>query len=56
MNNSYESIGDYFDETIHFLVSEGHVQNESEAISIMSTPEFISGFEKGLNESFENNK
>ena len=56
LNNSYESIGDYFDETIHFLVSEGHVQNESEAISIMSTPEFISGFEKGLNESFENNK
>jgi hypothetical protein len=56
LNNSYESIGDYFDETVHFLVSEGHVQNESEAISIMSTPEFISGFEKGLNESFENNK
>ena len=56
LNNSYESVGDYFDETINFLVSEGHVQDESQAISIMATPEFISGFENGLNESSENNK
>ena len=52
----YDPMENLFDDTVHFLVSEGHVQNESEAISIMSTPEFISGFEKGLNESFENNK
>jgi hypothetical protein len=43
-----ESYDPIFDETVHFLISEGHVQNESEAISIMSEPEFIESFNEEL--------
>ena len=42
---SYDPI---FDETVHFLVSEGHVKDEAEAISIMSEPEFIESFNEEL--------
>ena len=43
-----ESYDPIFDETVHFLVSEGHVKDESEAISIMSEPEFIESFNEEL--------
>ena len=59
-NNSYELEGDLisdsFDITVDFLINEGHATDTSEAISIMSDPEFIAGFNAELNESFENNK
>ena len=42
--------GDYFDETVNFLVSEGHVEDVNEAISIMSDAEFMEGFNEGLTE------
>ena len=57
---NYEMEGDYFDETINWLVNEGHVEDVKEAISIMSEPEFMESFNLGLsevlNESSENNK
>ena len=43
-----ESYDPIFDETVHFLVSEGHVKDEAEAISIMSEPEFIESFNEEL--------
>ena len=43
---------DLIDDTVNFLISEGYVVNESDALSIMSEPEFI----KSFNESSENNK
>lgn len=49
-------IADSFDITVDFLINEGHAIDASEAISIMSDPEFIAGFNAELNESFENNK
>jgi len=59
-NNSHELegnlISDSFDITVDFLINEGHAADTSEAISIMSDPEFIAGFNAELNESFENNK
>ena len=59
-NNSYELEGDLisdsFDITVDFLISEGHAADNSEAISIMTDPEFIAGFNAELNESSENNK
>ena len=59
--NSYDPMeGDYFDETVNWLVNEGHVEDAKEAISIMSEPEFMESFNLGLsevlNESSENNK
>lgn len=54
--NSYDLI----DDTVNFLISEGYVANESDALSIMSEPEFMESFNTGLsevlNESSENNK
>tara|TARA_B100000945_G_scaffold290916_1_gene265012 strand:- start:72 stop:1424 length:1353 start_codon:yes stop_codon:yes gene_type:complete len=51
---------DLIDDTVNFLISEGYVANESDALSIMSEPEFREGFDEGiqqvLNESSENNK
>ena len=59
-NFHYEPVGDLisdsFDITVDFLINEGHATDTSEAISIMSDPEFIAGFNAELNESFENNK
>ena len=51
---------DLIDDTVDFLISEGYVQNEKEALAIMSESEFLEGFDEGmkeiLNESSENNK
>ena len=51
---------DLIDDTVNFLISEGYVANESDALSIMSEPEFMESFNTGLsevlNESSENNK
>ena len=59
-NFHYEPVGDLisdsFDITVDFLINEGHATDTSEAITIMSDPEFIAGFNAELNESFENNK
>jgi len=59
-NFHYEPVGDLisdsFDITVDFLISEGHAADNSEAISIMTDPEFIAGFNAELNESSENNK
>ena len=58
--NSYDPTEDLFDSVSEFLISEGYAQDINEAISIMSEPEFIEGFDEGmeqiLNESSENNK
>jgi len=56
LRNNYDLI----DDTVNFLISEGYVQNEKEALSIMSESEFLEGFDEGMkqviNESSENNK
>jgi len=56
LRNNYDLI----DDTINFLISEGYVTTESDALSIMSEPEFMEsfniGFSEVLNESSENNK
>ena len=45
VNASY----DFFDDTVQFLVSEGHAKDKSEAMSIMSESEFIDAFNQELN-------
>ncbi len=59
-NFHYEPVGDLisdsFDITVDFLINEGHATDNSEAISIMTDPEFIAGFNAEFNESSENNK
>ena len=45
VNASY----DLFDDTVEFLVSEGHAKDKSEAMSIMSESEFIDAFNQELN-------
>ena len=45
INASY----DLFDDTVQFLVSEGHAKDRSEAMSIMSESEFIDSFNQELN-------
>ena len=40
---------DLFDDTVEFLVSEGHAKDKSEAMSIMSESEFIDAFNQELN-------
>ena len=45
INSSY----DFFDDTVQFLVSEGHAKDVSEAMSIMSESEFIDAFNQELN-------
>ena len=45
INSSY----DLFDDTVQFLVSEGHAKDVSEAMSIMSESEFIDAFNQELN-------
>ena len=45
VNASY----DFFDDTVQFLVSEGHAKDVSEAMSIMSESEFIDAFNQELN-------
>ncbi len=45
INASY----DLFDDTVQFLVSEGHAKDASEAMSIMSESEFIDAFNQELN-------
>ena len=56
---SFLKISDLFT-SFNFLISEGYVQNEKEALSIMSESEFLEGFDEGMkqviNESSENNK
>ena len=46
INSSY----DFFDDTVQFLVSEGHAKDISEAMSIMRESEFIDAFNQELNE------
>ena len=48
--DSYDPMENLFDDTVQFLVSEGHVKDESEAMSIMSDSEFMEGFNEGLTE------
>jgi len=45
INSSY----DFFDDTVQFLVSEGHAKDKSEAMSIKSESEFIDAFNQELN-------
>jgi len=45
VNASY----DFFDDTVKFLVSEGHAKDVSEAMSIMSESEFIDAFNQEIN-------
>ena len=46
----YDPMENLFDDTVQFLVSEGHAKDKSEAISIMSESEFIDAFNQELNE------
>ena len=46
--DSYDPTQDLFDNTAEFLISEGHAKDKSEAISIMSEPEFIESFNEEL--------
>ncbi len=45
--NSYDTMEDVFDDTINFLVSEGYVSDEAEALNIMAQQEFIEAFTEG---------
>ena len=45
----YDPMENLFDDTVQFLVSEGHAKDASEAISIMSESEFINAFKEELN-------
>ena len=45
--NSYDPMEDVFDDTINFLVSEGYVSDEAEALNIMAQQEFIEAFTEG---------
>ena len=38
---------DLFDDTVNFLVSEGHVANEEEALTVMAEQEFMEAFNEG---------
>ena len=49
-SSTWDSYDPMFDDTVQFLVSEGHAKDKSEAISIMSDSEFIEAFNKGLTE------
>ena len=44
----YNPMEDLFDDTVNFLVSEGHVANEEEALLVMSEQEFIESFNEGF--------
>jgi len=44
-----EGYDNVFDDTVKFLVSEGHAKDVSEAMSIMSESEFIDAFNQELN-------
>ena len=46
----YDPMENLFDDTVQFLVSEGHAKDKSEAISIMSESEFVDAFNQELNE------
>ena len=48
--DSYDPMENLFDDTVQFLVSEGHAKDKSEAMSIMSESEFIDAFNQELNE------
>ena len=43
----YNPMTDLFDYTVNFLVSEGHVANEEEALTVMAEQEFMESFNKG---------
>ena len=45
----WDSYDPMFDDTVQFLVSEGHAKDKSEAVSIMSESEFIDAFNQELN-------
>ena len=45
----YDPMENLFDDTVQFLVSEGHAKDASEAMSIMSESEFIDAFNQELN-------
>ena len=45
----YDPMENLFDDTVKFLVSEGHAKDASEAMSIMSESEFIDAFKEELN-------
>ena len=47
--DSYDPMENLFDDTVQFLVSEGHAKDKSEAMSIMSESEFIDAFNQELN-------
>ncbi len=49
VNASYDPIENLFDDTVQFLVSEGHAKDVSEAMSIMSESEFIDAFNQEIN-------
>ena len=44
---SYDPMEDVFDDTINFLVSEGYVSDEAEALTIMAQQEFMEAFNEG---------
>ena len=48
-SSTWDSYDLVFDDTVQFLVSEGHAKDVSEAISIMSESEFIDAFNQELN-------
>ena len=43
----YNPMTDLFDYTVNFLVSEGHVANEEEALTVMAEQEFMESFNEG---------
>ena len=43
----YNPMTDLFDDTVNFLVSEGHVANEEEALTVMAEQEFMEAFNEG---------
>ena len=43
----YNPMTDLFDDTVNFLVSEGHVANEEEALTVMAEQEFMESFNEG---------
>jgi len=45
----WDSYDPVFDDTVQFLVSEGHAKDKSEAVSIMSESEFIDAFNQEIN-------
>ena len=45
--DSYDPMADVYDDTVNFLVSEGYVSDEAEALTIMAQQEFMEAFTEG---------